>query len=197
MATRGCIAYLSGNDIRGVYHHYDSYPSGLGAALFHFRNNVFGSTDIMLDELIDKTPNGWKSISRTTTANNVRQKAFNLQGKLVNLVCPGPINLADLASYDIEYAYIFFDSSMTIIGKAKRFDSSNQYYKEYYTGYVMLGNIDLNGEEPDWKCNENGLYVFQKEIVKVNINVEDDDLGPTGDEFDEPSIPLHLQGITL
>jgi hypothetical protein len=202
MGTRGCIAYLSGQDIRGVYHNYDSYPSGLGAALFNFRNNVFGNTDIMLNELIDKAPNGWNSISKTITNYNVIQKVFNPDGKLTNSTHPSPIHLADLASHEIDYCYIFFDSIMTIIGRSGRIDSSPKYYDEFYTGYMNLGSVYLDGEEPAcWRCNENGLYLFDQ--AKINLNskeeMEEDEIdeGPTGHEFDEPSIPLHLQGIDL
>jgi hypothetical protein len=44
MSTRGCIARLTGSQpwqFRGVYHHWDSYPSGLGRALFRGRNWEF------------------------------------------------------------------------------------------------------------------------------------------------------------
>lgn len=34
MSTRGCVAIANGDGFRGVYNHFDSYPSGLGKELW-------------------------------------------------------------------------------------------------------------------------------------------------------------------
>ena len=64
MSTRGAIARLSGEGFKGVYHHWDSYPSGLGKALWDTYQKV-GVLDAMLDGLIDQHPAGWSSIVAT------------------------------------------------------------------------------------------------------------------------------------
>ena len=35
MSTRGCVAIGTPDAWRGVYNHYDSYPTGLGSAVWH------------------------------------------------------------------------------------------------------------------------------------------------------------------
>jgi hypothetical protein len=70
MATRGAIARLERREsegqppvFRGNYHHWDSYPTGLGKTLWglyhgHFQQDL----ELMLQTLIDNHPAGWSSI---------------------------------------------------------------------------------------------------------------------------------------
>jgi hypothetical protein len=66
MSTRGVIAVShDGETWQGRYHHWDSYPEGLGMALqlcyVHFR----GDLRKMLDYLIEQHPAGWSTIVRS------------------------------------------------------------------------------------------------------------------------------------
>lgn len=64
MSTRGAIARVTGDGFQGVYHHWDSYPSGLGATLFHLYNGHFDrDLEKMLKVLIDDHPAGWSTIN--------------------------------------------------------------------------------------------------------------------------------------
>jgi hypothetical protein len=64
MATRGCIARKAANGIEARYHHWDSYPSALGAALFHLYHDHFQcDVEAMLAVLIDQHPAGWSTIN--------------------------------------------------------------------------------------------------------------------------------------
>lgn len=64
MATRGCIARKTASGIEARYHHWDSYPSGLGAALFHLYQGHFQrDIEAMLSVLIDQHPAGWSTIN--------------------------------------------------------------------------------------------------------------------------------------
>lgn len=64
MSTRSVIARKDGMSFKGVYHHWDGYPSGLGATLFELRNGHFkGDTQAMLSALIDDHPAGWSTIN--------------------------------------------------------------------------------------------------------------------------------------
>lgn len=65
MSTRSVIARKTGaKSFSGVYHHWDGYPSGLGATLFEVRNKHFkGDTQALLNYLIDKHPQGWSTIN--------------------------------------------------------------------------------------------------------------------------------------
>lgn len=63
MGTRGVIAKPDGDGWRGRYHHWDSYPSGLGATLLGLHESHFeGDTDAMIRYLIDEEPGGWSTI---------------------------------------------------------------------------------------------------------------------------------------
>ncbi|OPY54658.1 MAG: hypothetical protein A4E48_00237 [Methanosaeta sp. PtaU1.Bin060] len=64
MSTRGVIARKVGHSsFKGVYHHWDSYPSGLGKELWHIYHGYFqGDLGAMLHKLIDEHPAGWSSI---------------------------------------------------------------------------------------------------------------------------------------
>jgi hypothetical protein len=65
MSTRAVIARTTdaGRTFRGVYHHWDGYPSGLGATLWRlYRGHFSGRADDMLQVLIDDHPAGWSNI---------------------------------------------------------------------------------------------------------------------------------------
>jgi hypothetical protein len=65
MSTRGCIARVAGEGkFEGVYHHWDSYVTGLGATLYKLYTGHF-ERDLgkMLTFLIDKHGAGWSTIN--------------------------------------------------------------------------------------------------------------------------------------
>jgi hypothetical protein len=49
-----------GKTFRGVYHHWDSYPAGLGKTLFH----LLRKDPEKLRLLIDEHPKGWSTINK-------------------------------------------------------------------------------------------------------------------------------------
>lgn len=64
MGTRGCIARLTDNGFEGRYHHWDSYPEGLGATLYKLYHGHFNhDLETMLKTLIDDHPAGWSTIN--------------------------------------------------------------------------------------------------------------------------------------
>lgn len=88
MSTRSVIARKNGTGFTGVYHHWDGYPSGLGATLFELRNKHFkGDTAAMLAFLIDEHPAGWSTINGAdflyppSTGSNDNIKPCDLCGK--------------------------------------------------------------------------------------------------------------------
>lgn len=66
MATRGAIARLRSCEplvFAGAYHHWDSYPTGLGKTLWELYHGHFQKDlEAMLQTLIDAHPAGWSSI---------------------------------------------------------------------------------------------------------------------------------------
>ena len=69
MSTRGCIARITSNEgetmkFKGVFAHWDNYPSGTGKTLFNLRNGHFkGNTEEMLKVIIDNHKRGWSTIN--------------------------------------------------------------------------------------------------------------------------------------
>jgi len=63
MSTRGCIARRAGDGWQGVYHHSDSYPTGLGCYLFRLIRHVYrGDVGAFLGYAIDEHDGGWSHI---------------------------------------------------------------------------------------------------------------------------------------
>jgi len=65
MSTRGVIARQneSSKGFTGVYHHWDSYPEGLGKTLWQLWHGYFNrDTKAMLKKLIDEHPAGYSTI---------------------------------------------------------------------------------------------------------------------------------------
>lgn len=63
MSTRGVIARKDGDGFTGRYHHWDSYPSGLGRTLYQWAHQM--PRDRMLHLLLDEHPAGWSTIVGT------------------------------------------------------------------------------------------------------------------------------------
>lgn len=65
MSTRGVIARATGeSQFKGRYHHWDSYPTGLGATLVNLYTGHFkGDLAAMLKYLIDDHPAGFSTIN--------------------------------------------------------------------------------------------------------------------------------------
>lgn len=65
MGTRGIIARPTpGDGFEGRYHHWDSYPTGLGATLYRLANEHFANDyREMVTTLIDDHPAGWSTIN--------------------------------------------------------------------------------------------------------------------------------------
>lgn len=61
MGTRGVIAKPDGDGWKGRYHHWDSYPSGLGLALLKGYDEL-GSADELVRVLVDEETVGWSTI---------------------------------------------------------------------------------------------------------------------------------------
>ena len=72
MSTRGVIARLvpseDGIKFVGRFHHWDSYPDGLGQSLWAAYRHPFFNRDLqaMLAYLIDQHPAGWSTINGAT-----------------------------------------------------------------------------------------------------------------------------------
>ena len=172
MSTRGCIARLQKRDpleFKGVYHHCDSYPSGLGQTLFRLRNQEFrGDTAAMLKVLIDQHPAGWSSVVGADFTLKPGFKNWDLDGKGTETdarpqcYCHGDRHEADQAVTEkeadevgVEYAYLFDGSKMLIAEPV--YDDGSMMLGMFGCGdadavWSVIAEIDLDGPEPDWEA---------------------------------------------
>ena len=161
MSTRGCIARLdriSPLEFRGVYHHWDSYPSGLGRTLFRIRNKDFQKdTEAVLKVLIDQHPAGWSTV--------VERRFDDMTGDAgPQCFCHGGrhepgrlVTQGNAAGSGVEYAYAFDGSKMFVLASFCR--DGSKMVGMFGAGapdavWSVLATVDLDGPEPDWQTME-------------------------------------------
>ena len=176
MSTRAAIARLTGvSPVRwtGRYHHWDGYPSGLGATLWqlyhgHFKRDL----DQMLRVLLDEHPAGWSSIHATDFD---QQPGFaepfssaTPPAERPNCYCHGDraeaaweLTQENAAGSGCEWAYAFTRGSKPEYD-AMLILSSYQPTGQKMIGYFGQGDPDsiwavvavigLHGPEPDWEA---------------------------------------------
>ena len=170
MSTRGCIARLQGRsplEFKGVYHHWDSYPSGLGQALFRLRNTHFAQdTEAMLRALIDEHPAGWSTVVGATFD---KRPGFRSRGShstadddAPQCYCHGDrseparaVTQRTAAGSGVEYAYAFTGATMLVLGSycddgAKMIGMFG--FGDEGAAWRVIAEIDLDGSEPDWEA---------------------------------------------
>jgi hypothetical protein len=183
VSTRSVIARSTGEGtFTGRYHHWDSYPNGLGVALIElYRGHFKRDLNRMLQLLLDKHPAGWSTIVHKDFTlkpgyTNVVQRPEDMsieefQNQPLNrrpqCYCHGHRHeegwTADEKSdCGAEWAYVFevlpenSDQSeqkiLHVLDRAKHEESGEYFWNE-------VGRIDLDSEEPiNWtaiECGEN------------------------------------------
>lgn len=144
MATRGCIARKTDTGFAGVYHHWDSYPEGLGKTLYKIFNKVFNQDlEAMLKYLIDDHPAGWSTIVGGDFSQQPGFEEGGFTTKGPKCYChggrgePGSILTGD-SNWE-QYVYIFSQENETPIMEIKERASGK------------INKIILTDPEPDWQ----------------------------------------------
>jgi hypothetical protein len=155
MGTRGCIARKTAGGFAGRYHHWDSYPLGLGKMLWDLYHDHFNrDLDRMLAVLIDEHPAGWASID-----GDWRQPpGFGVEGP--RCFCHGGrtdseslITEVTASSVGCEWAYVFEGDQMAVLSSFRL--DGRKMIGMFGAGdpeavWRCLRVIDLSGDEPDW-----------------------------------------------
>jgi hypothetical protein len=175
MSTNGLIARSTGEGtFKGRYHHWDSYPSGLGVTLIelyhgHFKTNLTR----MLQVLLDKHPAGWSTIvgkdfNLKSGYTNIAQRPEGMsieefQNQPLNrrpqCYCHGARHEEDFlhdekSDCGAEWAYVFDEDEkiLHVLDRQKHEQSGEYHWQE-------VGRIDLDSEaEINWtaiECGEN------------------------------------------
>lgn len=164
MGTRGVIARrIDESSFSGVYHHWDSYPSGLGASLWRAYHASFDrSLERMLEFLLSHS---WSTIVGKDLAlqpgwgTSIEDApACYCHGERSESVCR--FTESNAASSGCEYCYTFYTENgrdrMCILS------SHNSDNSKMIGAFGMgnpdaiwqpvagIGEIDLLGSEPEW-----------------------------------------------
>jgi hypothetical protein len=176
MSTRGAIVRFTNGEsteFTGRFHHWDSYPEGLGATLWELYHGHF-QKDLqrMLQLLLDEHPAGWSTING---------KDFSLEpgyssrpdGTAPICYCHGDrsedaqlVTHEDAADIGCEWVY-GFDEGPTLVVLSSYCADDGPFAGEKMIGAFGMGDpkatwrevarIPLEGPEPDWgrvECGE-------------------------------------------
>jgi hypothetical protein len=149
MATRALIGRLTGWNEgypmgEGVYHHWDGYPTGLGALLFRlFRDKYQGDMERMLKELVDDHPGGWSYLAEWDCYCHARGEGM----------VDGSGDLQWASRSGCEWAYLFAvqdGKPMMVVARhlTEWDDRSGRILREWWEA---IATVPLDGEEPDWE----------------------------------------------
>jgi len=174
MSTRSCIARLTSNPgkkikFKGVYHHWDGYPQGLGSTLFQLRNGHFkGDTNAMLKVLIDQHPAGWSNINNAdfslvpgymelNTKHDFKDEDYQ---KTPHCFCHGErsepgckINQKNASNSGCEYVYAFTPNGKTMVVLSSYCEDGKKMIGMFGCGdpkaeWKVIGEVNLDGTEP-------------------------------------------------
>ena len=124
MSTRGAIVrFTEGQSFQGVYHHWDSYPEGLGQTLVSLYKEQFdGDLDKMLATLIDDHPGGWSTINGKDWSLAPGFNEYPNKGDQPECYCHGDrseesqvIDHTNASSSGCEFVYAFAEGRMYVL----------------------------------------------------------------------------------
>lgn len=169
MSTRGCIAYKTKSGWTGVYHHWDSYPTWLGAKIFdvikskfRLNSNLKSTLKNFIAQYINEHPAGWSSFPTVCYCHDRGEKASAM------------ISHANSDPLFIEWVYVINPEKQTIeilahtpckIHNRKNGEINNQInriegccwdyghcaYKHIRLVTLNLRGLIKNNQKPNWR----------------------------------------------
>lgn len=179
MSTRGVIARLTNvlpPQFAGRYHHWDSYPTGLGKALWSLYNGHFNrDLNVMLRVLVDDHPAGWSTIvgadfylfsGFTELANRKTEEEDKTEGIQPECYCHGDrseeaweVSQQNASGSGCEWAYAFAcggQSEHDLMLVLSSYRPSGQKMIGFFgqgdpqAVWAPVAVVALRGDEPDW-----------------------------------------------
>lgn len=147
MSTRGAIARVTGDGFEGRYHHWDSYPTGLGKTLWEKYHGEFESDlERMLQALIDEHPSGWSTI------NEEYDCYCHTKGSEPEQL----VTHEDAQACGCEYVYAFDTPSRTMAVLSSYRRNGDKMIGMFGMGdkeavWKAIAIVQLDGPEPDWQ----------------------------------------------
>lgn len=170
MGTRGAIARLHeivSGTWQGRYHHWDSYPTGLGETLWttlhgHFNGDVEG----MLKFLIDEHPAGWSTINHADFSQSAGYNEGGFRTTGPQCYCHGGrrekswfVDNFNAARSGCEWAYVF-DVGNRIMYVLSSYDRDGAKMVGMFgsgdpkSKWHVVKAVKLDGKEPNWQTIE-------------------------------------------
>lgn len=165
MSTRGVIARATVTGFNGRYHHWDSYPSALGATLYALYNGHFQKDlPAMLAYLIDEHPAGWSTINER---DFTKAPGFDRPGP--QCYCHGArtevgweCTESNTVESGCEWAYVFrteHGKTLMDVLSSYRPDGAKMIGMfgcgDPAARWYRIATVDLNAADPDWKAIDN------------------------------------------
>lgn len=161
MGTRAVIARKTGEStFAGRYHHWDGYPSGLGATLWTlYRGHFKRDLGAMLRYLLDDHPAGWSTINGAdmTQPAGYEESGFTTKGP--HCYCHGgrhepawECTSANAAGSGCEWAYVFDESANVMQILASMSPTGGKMVGWFGAGddgavWLEVGRIDLSARK--------------------------------------------------
>jgi len=172
MGTRGCIARVTPEGFVGRYHHWDSYPSGLGETLWRLYHGQFDEDlEAMLKTLIDDHPAGWSTIcgkdfDLKAGFGNITTKDMDdktVKYRRPQCYCHGErkekewlVTDKNASSSGVEWTYAFDVEKKTMQVLSSFCENGEKMIGFFGCGdpkakWRIMAIVDLEGKEPNWK----------------------------------------------
>jgi hypothetical protein len=193
MSTRSCITRPAKGGFKGVYHHWDGYPAGVGSRIYELYNTIFEkNVEKMLKFLIDDHPAGWSSIwGDPFKPIGFVENDWNSRGSMdineyqmkkpMMCYCHGsrseeawPMTHKNASESGCEYAYVissdghmlilsdYFPEDHPVFVGEKAIGAFGMGPKGSEIKWCVIGEVDLNGSEPDWESFKEPLKVYDE-----------------------------------
>jgi len=149
MSTRSIIARQLENGFEGVYHHWDGYPSGLGATLYKMYHSLGANLENLLEDVIDKHPSGWVTLNETPECFCHRSDPDH-DTRMAN----------NIESYGANYAYTFEKDIH------KETDLMHIYLRKYDSSerWTHIASVDLTNSAPNWNELDDRWKTFEPKV---------------------------------
>jgi len=190
MGTRGCIARLTENGFEGRYHHWDSYPDGLGESLWRLYHSYFKEDlEAMLKVLIDEHKAGWSTICHrdfnhkagfvehmTTEDIDNKTEAY----RRPQCYCHGSRNEEawlvteeNASDSGIEWVYAFDVAKKTMHILASYNEDGTKMIGMFGLGnpkaeWTTVKIVNLDGKEPNWTRIQENIKEESRKIWEEN-----------------------------
>lgn len=178
MGTRGCIVRITEKGFEGRYHHWDSYPSGLGETLWKLYHGYFnGDLAKMLDVLIKQHKAGWSTINGkdfnlpcgfvTLESKDIDEQ--NERYKKPECYCHGErkeeewlVTQDNASGSGCEWVYAFDVEKEMMQILASFNEDRTKMIGVFGCGnengiWKIVKEVDLDGTEPNWKQIEDNI----------------------------------------